>query len=797
MFYNTIKIAIRYLWNNPFYSFIGIVGLSIAISSSLLMLVYLSSELNYDRFNESPEQIYRVVFDNYLELGPYATSPLPVGPALQTDFPEIQAMTRISTGFNSLVKFDNHKFFENLAFVDTGLSQVFKLSFIAGDSATALSAPNQLIISETYANKYFGDQDPLGKTLQIGSSGSLNSIVSGVFRDFPQNSHIRFDIALPFTTFEKVWGPPNLWQQMPSNYSYVRIKEKAEIGILQSKLPAFAEKHVGNQLENWQENYQLALQPLLDIHLYSDYNREKGKGDLKSLYLLGFIAFLVLLIAIINYINYATARFTKRIKEVSIRKIVGANRWHLISQFIGETFLTVLIAGLLAIGLAELFLPVFNLAAGKSYQQGDLHTWTFYVAIGVLIPFVSIVAGLFPALFLAGFQPGDTLRGKFARLSVAHLSRKGLIVVQFTASIALLTATLVVWKQMNFVRDSIRPQKDEQIAVIQVNNNISEKYEALRQEILNLAGVQSVSGGSNVPTFYGDSWPVRLDLNSKPVQMENYAVKDDFLETMGYEMITGRPLSSKLASDVESGFILNETAVSLLGFSNADSALGKRIYWGSSQKKEGYVIGVIKDFHFQSLHNEVAPALLQFAPYDWMNVQFVGIRFLSDNVRSLRTGIANVVESIDPAWHADLKMLDDNFVKLHQKDLQLGRVFGLFAGLAIFTSCMGLLGLAAFAAARRTREIGIRKVLGATEKGIIELLSKDFLRLVFLALLIATPIAWYSMQQWLNSFVYKIDIKWWYFAITGILALFIAALTVGWQALKVARSSPVDALRTE
>lgn len=797
MFLNIFKIALRHLLKNPFYATISISGLSIAIASSLLMLVYLNGELSYDHSHKSAHQIYRIVFDNYLDLGKYATSPLPVGPALEADFPEVEAMTRVSMGLTSLVRNEDRKFFERLAFVDTGITDVFTLSFLAGDPNSALSNPNQVIISETYAQKYFGAESPLGKTLQIGSSGSLNSVVSGIFEDFPQNTQLQFDIALPFSTFEKVWGPANLWLQMPSNYTYVKLKEQVDVHALNSKLPSFAQIHVGEQIENSEQDYQLALQPLLDIHLYSDYGRENVKGNLKSLYILGFIALLVLIIAIINYINYATARFTKRIREVSIRKVIGASRSQLLAQFIGETFLTVFIASFIAIGLADLFLPVFNIAAGKAYLSADLYSSTFYLSLTVLIPLVSLIAGLFPALFLASFQPIEALKGKLSRLSISNFSRKGLIVIQFTASIVLLTATLIVWQQMNYVRKSIRPEKQEQIAVVQINKRLFEKYEPLKQQLLSVAGVQSVSAGSNVPTFYGDSWPVRLEINGDAIQMENYAVEDDFLETMGYELLSGRDLSRQFASDVNSGFIINETAVKMLGFETNESALEQRIYWGGENKKEGTIIGVIKDFHFQDLHDKVEPALLQYAPYEWMRSEFVAIRFLSDNIKDLRTGVKEVFDTIDPAWHADVKLLDDNFVQLHEKDLQLGRVFGLFALLAIFTSCMGLLGLTAFAAARRTQEIGIRKVLGASVSSIVTLLSREFLKLVFIALVVAVPIAWYGMQEWLNSFAYRIEIKWWYFAFAGFSILFLAGFTVGIQAFKVALINPVQTLRDE
>lgn len=795
---NFFKIAFRQLWNNRFYAGISISGLALSMACCLLMVLYLQNEWRYDQHNPEPERIYRLVFDNYLGQGKFATTPLPIGPAFGADIPEVAATSRVAHGLRTLARYEDKRFFESLTFIDTGFAEVFSMPLVRGDISKALNEPNTLLISESYARKYFGDSDPIGKTLDLGSTGSLNSTVTGVFKDFPQNATVHFDLALPFSTFEKVYGPTNLWQQMPGNYTFFRLADHVSIENITAKLSAFTEQHMASQLDDWQENYQLAAQPLLDIHLSADYGRESSSGNVKTLYLLGLIALLVLIIAAINYVNYTTARFSRRAKEVSIRKVMGAGRQQLIRQFMSETLLTTFLAGIAAIFVAQFFLPGFNTIAGKTFPTAVIYqSWFLAAAAGIAL-LVGLGAGIFPALFLSGFQPLEALKGKFQQLSMANLSRKGLVVAQFTASVSLLVATLVVWRQMNYVRDSIRPESTEQVAVFQVNGKLSEQFNTLRQQLLQIAGVQAVSGGSNVATFTGDSWPMQRDLNSPRVQTENYAIQGDFVQTMGYELIAGRNLDEELQSDLTAAYVLNETAVKALGFESPDAALGERLLFGGGQeKKNGQIMGVIRDFHFQSFHDKVEPAVIQFAPYDWMRSQFVALRFQPDRAQQLQSAVTKVVAGLDPSWHTDLQFLDEHFMALHQKDVQQGQIFGAFAALAIFISCLGLLGLVTFAAEQRTKEIGIRKVLGASIASIFRLLSVDFLRLVLLAILLAVPISWYLMNNWLESFSYRIVISPAIFVAAGISAIGIALLAVSFQSLKAALANPVKSLRSE
>ncbi len=798
MFWNNLKIAFRVLMKQRFYAFINILGLTVGLACCLLMGLYIRQELTYDEYHENADDIYRVVFDNYMEMGAYATLPLPIAPALKEDFPQIARCARIAPGFETIIKNGENRFFETTTFVDADLPQLFTMPFVAGNAQTALVEPNQVILSESYAKKYFGDENPIGKTLEIGTSGSLNATVTGVFKDFPANSHIRFDLGLSFATFDKVYGTPTLWRQMPANYTYIQLSENADPQVFKSKLKDFARAHVSDELENWESDYQLNIQPVTDIHLRSHLQNEfEPNGRWSTIYLLVCIALIVLLIAGFNYVNQATARFAKRAKEVGILKSIGAERSQLIGQFLSETFLVSLFAGITAWMLAQALLPIFNTISGKAFQVSELHQPIIYIGLAALVLITGLGAGIFPAFILSGFKPVEAFRGRLGDISLFNSLRQTLVVSQFTISIALIIATLIVQQQMNFVRQSFRPEGKEQVITFQINNELNEKYDVLKQKLLSEPGVLQVTASSNMPTFYGDSWPLMRDLSSPKVQTENYALKDDFIETLGLELFAGRGLSSKRSSDVTDGFIINETAVKELGFESPEAALGQSLLWGGDNKKEGTVVGVIKDFHFGSFHDKIPPALLQFSPYDWMTPNFIAVRVNMNNYEAVAAGIRKTVAELSPVWFADLRFMDDNVARLHQKDIQLGRLFGAFSMLAIIISCLGLLGLSTYVVEQRTKEIGIRKVLGASVGQITTLLSKDFIKLVLIANGVAFPLAWWVMNKWLEDFAYRADLSWWIFAVSGISAILIALLTVSFQAIRAAMANPVESLKTE
>lgn len=799
MFWNNLKIAFRLLIKQRFYAFINIFGLTTALACCLLMGLYIQQELTYDRYHQNADKIYRVVFDNYLDMGAFATLPLPIGPTLKADFPEIERCARVANAFETIVKHKQNRFFEKLTFVDADLPQLFTMDFVAGNPKTALAEPNQVILSESYAKKYFGEESSIGKTLEVGTLGNLNATVSAVFKDFPPNSHIEFDLGLSFATFDKIYGTPTLWQQMPQNYTYIQLAENVRSEQIRSKLKNFAKAHVGNELASWEKTYRLNLQPITSIHLNSHLESEfESNGRWATIYLFTCIALIVLLIAEFNYINHSTARFAKRAKEVGILKTIGAGRKQLIGQFISETLLITLFAGVGALLLARLLLPVFNSISGKELLGAQVYQPLMIAGLTALLAITGLGAGIFPALVLSGFKPVEAFRGRIGNFSLFNSLRQTLVVSQFTISIALIVATLIVQKQMNYVRQSFRPAGKEQVVTFQINSGLYEKYDVLKQKLLAQAGVLEVSACSNIPTFYGDSWPIMRDLNSPKIQTENYAMKDDFIETMGLELIAGRGLEEKRSSDVRGGFVLNETAIKELGFESAEKALGQTILWGGgSDKKQGTVLGVVKDFHFNSFHEVIPPALLQFSPYEWMTPNFVAIRLNIDHYEAIVAEIQKTVATLAPTWFADVRFMDDNVTKMHQKDIQLGYLFGAFSILAIIISCLGLLGLSTYVVEQRIKEIGIRKVMGASVHQIATLLSKDFIKLVLIANGIAFPIAWWAMDKWLEDFAYRANLNGWIFALAGVGALAIALLTVSFQAIRAALTNPVKSLRSE
>ena len=506
----------------------------------------------------------------------------------------------------------------------------------------------------------------------------------------------------------------------------------------------------------------------------------------------------ILLIACINFINFATANAIKRAKEIGVRKVIGAQRAQLVKQFLTESLLTFFLAIILALTLAQLLMPLFNYISGKSFIYTDIVQPTVLgglISIGLLS---GLIAGLFPAWSISNLPSLDALKGTISRSGSKINVRKALLTVQFVASLALMVCASIVYQQMQYIRQQISLTQGEQVIVFPVNNALVEKYDALKTQLLQNSNIINITATTNAPGFSGDSWPVRLTENSPSVQTENYVTDDDFLKTMNIPLLAGRSLDQHTASDLTNGFVLNETAVRALGFKNADDAIGKTILWGGGDdKKHGSIVGVVKDFHFRSLHEKIAPALFQFAPYDWMTYNYVLVKLQPGNFNSTIDFIRKTVATFDNSWLIDYKFFDENFQSLHKKDQQQGQIFAAFAAIAIVISCLGLFGLTIYATQQRVKEIGIRKVLGASVVGIVNLLSRDFITLILIAACIAFPVAWWGMNKWLEDFAYRIQIGWQVFAIAGAALMMIALVTVGVQAMKAATANPVKSLRTE
>ena len=797
MFRNYLKVAARNLLRHKSYSAINVFGLAAGMACCLLIALYVWDELSYDRFYKNAGSIFRVVTDtrNGDNLESSAGSPVPLGPALKNEFPEISQAVRFWQAFRPVIGYQDQAFREErFYFAEVPVFEVFTFELLSGDPRTALASPRSVVLTETTARKYFGAEDALGKVLtyQGYPEGKLELTVTGVVRDLPHNTHVSFDFL---ASLEGITTESDNWGSTKSIWTYVLMPPSAPPAQLESKLPAFVARHfsTGYALNN---NYQktLRLEPLKAIHLYSRCTGGfKAKSDIAYVYLLSAIAFFILLLGCINFMNLATARSLTRAKEVGIRKTLGANRARVVKQFLSEAMLLSGIALLLALVLVEALLPLFQNLAGKALRLEAVSGGYLPFALLAVALVVGVLAGSYPAFFLSGFQPVAVLKGKFGASRSGAQIRKGLVIFQFIIATVLIVGTVVVYRQLEFVRHKNLGLTQDQIVVLPY----SPASETMLPALLQHPQVKNVSVSQRVPvnTINDDTRPVRVQGSETPFAMHSYIVDEGFLATYGIELVAGRMLY-KSFPEGETPFLVNEMAVRQLGWQSPEQALGKRIRW-SGKYKSGLVVGVVKDFHLTSLHEEIAPLVMLTIPEDKWWRTFMSVRLGTEEVGATLKFLETTWRQFTPGGAFEYFFLDDSFAQLHRADQRMGEMIGYFAALAIAIAGLGLFGLAAFTAQQRTKEIGIRKALGASVNGIAGLLSKDFLKLVVAANVMAWPAAYYAMHKWLQNFAYRIELDWQVFAVAGGAALLIALLSVSTQAVKAALANPVEALRYE
>ncbi|MCI0695038.1 ABC transporter permease [candidate division KSB1 bacterium] len=795
MFKNYLKIALRNLLRQKGYSFINIAGLAVGMACCLLIIFYVQDELSYDRFHENAERFYRVAAERHrnTDVRWSAWSPVPMGPALRAEIPEVTEAIRFWRAFQPVISYEDKHFREKkFYFTDPAVFAVFSFELSKGDRATALAAPGTVVITETSAKKYFGAADPIGKTLRyVGyPADTVNLVVTGVLRDLPHYTQFEFDFLaslLGVETEQDNWGSTKpIW-------TYVLLPENYSPNLLESKLPAFVERHFTSA--NSSDSRILHLEPLRDIHLYSRYEGGfKSKSDIAYVYLFSAIGFFILLIACINFMNLATARSLKRAREVGMRKVLGAQRAQLVKQFLGEAFLLGGLALLLALVLVEMLLPHFNAFTGKAIAISYFRDEFVLAALLGIVLLAGLLAGSYPAFFLSRFKPIVVLKGASLRgaNSGSLFMRKGLVAFQFAISIVLIIATAVVYRQLDYVRNMKLGFDEEQVVVLPYSENERPLLTALAQHpsVLNV----SVSQRVPVNTVNADGRTVRIEGSDDPIRVESYLIDDAFLDTYRIELVTGRNLSRIFASD-SAAFLLNETAVKAFGWNSPAEALGKRLTW--SGWKTGAVIGVIKDFHMSSMHEAIEPLVLHTIPQDRWWRTFISVRLRPDNLAGTLNFLETTWRTFTPNGAYEYFFVDDSFDELHRADQRFGQIFGYFAALAVIIACLGLFGLAAYAAEQRTKEIGVRKVLGASIASVVMLLSKDFLKLVGIGFTVASPLAYFAMNRWLQDFAYRIQMGPEIFVAAGLMALLIAGLTVFYQSLKAALANPAEALRYE
>jgi putative ABC transport system permease protein len=802
MIKNYFKIAVRSLWKNKKFSSINIVGLAIGMACSLLIFLFVQEESSYDRFNKDAGNIHRVVKDFLNDDGsrvPDATTPAALGPALQREVPEITKVTRVypNWGGSWLIKYGDRKITEeNLYRVDSSFFDVFTFSFIKGNAATALKDVSSIVLTESTAKRYFGNEDPIGKILTLDASQEIK--VTGVIKDVPGNAHFHFDFLVSFRqldgNLDANWGGYNY-------YTYVRVKDGTNMAELTKKIQGVYER---NQKERYSVFY---TQPLTAIHLTSHLKWElEPNGDKLYVYVFTIIGLFILLIAAINYINLATAKSSLRAKEIGIRKVSGAVRASLVRQFLLESVITCLIAATLAIVIAQLLLPVINSITLKHLTVMGDPVVLLYLFLAALL--VGLIAGIFPALYLSSFKPIMVLKGFKLNDKGALSLRKSLVVVQFTISIVLIIGALIIAQQMKYIQSAKLGFKKDQVVVIKNAGYLSAPdRNAFLNTVRQFPGVKKAATSSIILGGGFSTTRIKAKGSDKEQQLNFSNVGFDYMDVMGIEMKEGHGFSSNFPADTMNngipggpleqtigGLVINETAVKEFGLGYP--ALGKQLEWSNDKDTSYYVtvVGVAKDFHFTSLRNEIKPFGFLTVPGRQNNFT---VKLSANNIKGSLVQLENEWKKFSTERPFEYVFLDESFSKLYASEARFQKLFISLVVLGMFIACLGLLGLATFAAQQRVKEIGIRKVLGASVINVVGLLSRDFLKLIVIALILAVPIAWIAMDKWLQDFAYRIHIEWWVFVVAAIIAILIALVTISTQAIKAAIANPVKSLRTE
>ncbi len=818
MFRNFLKIAIRSLTKHKGHAALNIFGLTVGITCCLLIFSYVAYERSYDTFNEKADRIFRVQDEEYQGgrmVVPCAAAMPGVAPAMKREFPEVEQAGRLRK--NELLlgnEIRNIRFKEpTVYYADESMLDILHIPLITGNAKTALSGPGKIIISEDEATKYFGTQNPLGKTLSVYSSGKIRTLeVTGVFQNYPSNSHLKLSILVSYPTYSQVigsYGNPN--DELETSfgwtdfYTYILLRKGTDPKRFAAKLPGFIDRHYNNLPENKAEGdrYNLNLMPLKDIHLYSHYTEEaEANGDGQSVTFLFLIAFFIICIAWINYINLATARSLERAREVGVRKVLGALKKELIGQFMLESILLNLIALLAAVLITMAFMPLFGNLSGRSLSSLLNLPADYKLYFLSLLVAGIFLSGIYPALVLSRYMPVTVLKGAFKNAAGGKWLRNGLIIGQFAASIILIAGTMIVYRQMRFMRNQDLGANINETLVVRgafgalTDSAYQEIYPAFKDDILKVPGVKSITSSSGImgeEILWSTNWKKVRGGSKQTAILFHLGVDEDFIPGFGLKMMAGKPFSHA-PNENRKKIILNETAVHTLGYPTLQSAIGELISGGQDGMDSMEVTGVIADFHNEGLQKAVQPLVL------FPNRRSKGNYSVKIEGRSVATAVSSIKKVWDRHFASnpyDYFFLDEFFSRQYDENRRFGMVFGLFAILAILISCFGLLGLSAYNVIQRTKEIGIRKVLGASMNSLLFTLSRDFIVLVIVGFVIAVPVIALAMNSWLQSFAYRINIIWWIYAVAGALAILIALVTVGFQAFRAAAANPVTSLRSD
>ncbi len=792
---NYFLLAIKHLKKQKVFSFINILGLTVGITCCFMIFLFILNELSYDNFHKNGKNIYRVmrVGNNNGERReiPYVSAAY--GPALVNDYPgAIQQSVRIMKD-NDLISYNNISFNEkDIYLTDDNFFRFFDFKLRKGDPATVLKDPNSIVLTASSAKKYFGNDDPIGKILEFNKEQQLK--VTGIAEDVPVNSHLQFDMVIPIELLRPT--QPEFFTQWPSNslFTYVQLSPAADPKNLQQQFPAFMNKYLGQYYATSGIKTDLEIKPLSEIYFATDRLDGSVKhGSKKMVYIFMTIAFLILVIACINFINLATARATDRSKEVGLRKVLGAVRRQLVTQFMMESVLYATVTCILSLGLVKLLMPAYSNLLG--YELPEF--WTnplVYVFIAGVIIIIGLLAGSYPALLLSSFKPIESLRGKLKRGNSGAFFRKGLVVFQFSISVLLIICVAIIMSQMKYLKSTDLGFSKEQSMIVRFDNlSISRNKLQFKDQLRSIPAVQSVSLMSGEPGGFHDRYSFEAEARPGEKLMFNTEFTDlDFAKTLGLKVVAGRDLSEDFKTDSAQAVLINRNAAATLGYT-PEQAVGKWIMNLGRDSLRRTIVGVVEDYHYVSLKEPIGPLVIS----PGRDRRLALIKIKTNEVQSSINKIKSAYTSLAPDYPFEYNFLDERFEQLYRTESRQQSVLSIFSLIAIFVACLGLFGLASYTALKRTKEIGVRKVLGSSVQNICFLLSKDLLKPVLIGTLIAIPVSYYAMNKWLEGFAYRISFQWWMFAIAILAALTIALLTVGVQAIKAALANPIKSLRTE
>ena len=803
MWRNYLKIAFRSILANKGHSLMNITGLGVGMACFLMVTAFVSNKLSYDKYHENYDRIYRVIHTDIRE---DKTSEAPaedysvwdnpmIGPALKSNFPEVQSFFRFTSYWTFLFDYEGEKTrLDHVVYADSSAFEIFSWKLTKGNPKTCLTTPRSIVITQTSANRLFGNDEPLGKTVKvIGATEDLLYSVTGVMEDVPSNSHFTFDALVSMTTLHGF--APQVFSNWHYKdfYTYLLTSETVSKQDLNTKALGLLEQRAPNR-----PGYGIRFEPISDAYFHSRASRQPGStGSLWTVYLFSFLGAFILIIAAINFVNLSTARSVERAKETGIRKTMGARHQQLVFQFLSGSFLVSILSGMVAIGLVVISLPLLRDISSSPIHLDSFMSWKYAGIFLSMLIFTGVLAGSYPAWVLSRFQPIKVLKGKFSTSGSGLLLRRGLMILQFGLSLILLSSTLVVSNQFSHLQNHDTGFDQEQILVVDYNWDriVQTKLPTIKSELLKYSSVEAVSASYTVPNSFYLNGNMTMEIPgderiSKPMVM--YQVDEDFLPTYKIQLLAGRNFSSAFSEDSSSAYILNEEAVKAFGFVKPADAIGRSI---SQWNRSGKVIGVVKNFNYASLHSKIEPVALWIPPNGYMNK--LSVRIKPGNLSATLDELTAIWDRLVPRRPFLFEFMDQTFDLQYESDRRTARLFGVFTGLAIFITCLGLFGLTTYTVSQRNKEIGIRKVLGASVTGIVAMLSQDVYKMLAISMLLAIPLSWYGMNKWLENFAYRITIGPGIYLLAVLTTLLIAMITISWQTIRAATSNPVNALRDE